>query len=349
MHFKSVLLCVKTLEARELKMRLGRDWTNLLEYDYMDEKSKKKFLAGKLTVADMDATFQIKFKADIKRQVDKCIESGLNHVELDGGIPNPYLKIKADQLQEFKEYAASKDVTLSMHLPYTFTVEGTCGFQEADRKAAVKMQKKYIDAASKLGCKFAVMHPGSIPFYQATGKYLEISNKMLKKSLLELSKYAADKNVFLHLENNTKFDATLITPEDCLKMLEGVWSKGGQIKFCFDLAHTFTQCERTEDIPLPVEKEYEKIPDKYFYGIHIGDYVPEKKLFHPPINKEDGLIKRDTWKNIFRIFKRKGVKFIVIETAVREKDDLINGDKIQKDEASYVKKILDEVLAEQPS
>lgn len=41
---------------------------------------------------------------------------------------------------------------------------------------AVELQKKYIDFASKIGAESIVMHPGSVPFYQATGGYLKIAD-----------------------------------------------------------------------------------------------------------------------------------------------------------------------------
>ncbi|HOW28422.1 MAG TPA: sugar phosphate isomerase/epimerase family protein [Elusimicrobiota bacterium] len=326
-------------------MRIGRNWTNLLNFDYMDEGQKKSFLEGKLTVPDMDATIQGRLKRDVKRQIDKCVETGLQHVELDGGIPNPYLQMPVKELETIKQYAEKKDITLSLHLPYTFTAIATCGFQEEDRIAAVDMLKRYIDVAHRLGCRYCVMHPGSIPYYQATGKYLDISNAMLTKSLLELGHYTRAKDMYLHMENNTKFDSTHIIPEDSIGMLEEIWDKA-QVKYCFDLAHTFTVYKHQSEIPLPVEAQYEKIPAKFYYAIHIGDFVPEKALFHPPLFRESGVIKRETWKNIFRLFRRKGVQYVVIETAVREREDMIEGDQLQREEAAWIKSVFDEVMAE---
>lgn len=327
-------------------MRLGRNFTNLLEYDYMPDKDKARFRDGKLNVADMDAVYQEKFKADIKRQVDAAIECGMQHVELDGGIPNPFLKMKAAERAAARDYAKAKDITLSLHLPYTFTAIGTCGFQEEDRKAACKMMKRYIDFAADLGCVSCVMHPGSIPYYQATGKYLERSDKLLLKSLVELGKYAKEKGIKLHMENNTKWDPTHVRPSETLPLLEKVAARGVEIFYCFDLAHTFTLASKTEDIPRPPEKPYDEIPDKYYNEIHIGDFVPEKTLFHPPLHMNAGLLKEEDWKRIFRIFKRKGVQTVVVETAVREKDDLINGRQIMLDESRYIKAIFDAVMAE---
>lgn len=327
-------------------MRLGRNFTNLLEFEYMPEKEQARFRAGKLAVPDMDAVYQEKFKADIKGQVDAAIACGMTHVELDGGIPNPFLKMKTDERAAAAAYARAKDITLSYHLPYTFTAIGTCGFQEEDRKAACKMLKRCLDFAAELGCVSAVMHPGSIPFYQAGERYLERSNKNLFKSLVELGRYAAEKKVILHIENNTKWDTAHVRPEETLPLLEKVAAKGVDVKYCFDLAHTFTLAAKTEDIPLPPEQAYEAIPDKFYHEIHIGDFVPEKVLFHPPLHRNAGLLREDDWRRIFRIFKRKGVQLVIIETAVREREEMINGRQIMLDESAYIKAIFDGVMKE---
>lgn len=329
-----------------MTMRLGRNFTNLLEFDYMPAKDQERFRAGKLAVPDMDAVYQEKFKADIKRQVEAALECGMTHVELDGGIPNPFLKMKAGERAAAREYARAKQVTLSFHLPYTFTAIGTCGFQEEDRKAACKMLKRYLDFAADLGCLSAVMHPGSIPFYQASGKYLERSDKNLFKSLLELGKYAALKQIKLHLENNTKWDPAHVRPSETLPLLDKAAGRGVEVFYCFDLAHTFTLVAKTEDIPRPPEAAYAEIPGKYFHEMHIGDFVPEKTLFHPPLHQNAGLLREDDWRRIFRIFKAKGVETVIVETAVREREDMINGRQIMLDESRYIKAIFDGVLAE---
>ena len=208
------------------------------------------------------------------------------------------------------------------------------------------MLKRYLDFAADLGCVSAVMHPGSIPYYQATGKYLESSDKNLFKSLVELGRYANEKGIPLHLENNTKWDPTHVKPEQSLPMLDRVRAKGVDIFYCFDLAHTFTLVATTAEIPYPPDKAYEDIPAHYYNEIHIGDFVPEKTLFHPPLHQDAGLLKADDWARIFRIFRSKGVKTVVIETAVRERDDLINGRQIMLDESRYIKAIFDRVMAE---
>lgn len=326
-------------------MRLGRDFTNLLEYEYLTKDDREAFLAGKLTVSDMDATVQIKVKADIPRQCQVAAETGLQHVELDGGIPNPYLTLTPDQIKKARAAAEKFGITLSMHLPYTFVSSATCGFQEEDRQAAVAYLKRYLDVAAALGCRFTVMHPGQIPFYQAVGRYLEISNGMLLASLTELGGYSDKKNMPLHMENNTFWDGRLYTSDECLPILQEVRRRGINLKFCFDLAHEFTGCKTIDEIPAHPEERYRNVPNEFYMGVQVGDFLPEGRLFHPPMHRQLGRLKREHFVNMFRILREKGAEYIVIESAVREKDDLIGAFDLQAEEARFMRAAFDESAA----
>lgn len=326
-------------------MRLGRDFTNLLEFEYLTKEDREAFLAGALTVSDMDATVQIKVKADIPRQCQVAAETGLQHVELDGGIPNPYLTFTKDQIKKSRDAAAKYEITLSMHLPYTFTAAATCGFQEEDRQASVSYLKRYLDVAAELGCKFTVMHPGQIPFYQAVGRYLDISTRSLLASLTELGEYSDKKNMPLHMENNTFWDGRLYTADECLPIFEEVRKRGINLKFCFDLAHEFTGFKTLDEIPAHPEDRYHSVPHDLYMGIQIGDFIPEGRLFHPPMHRLLGRLKREHIVNMFRIFREKGVQYVVIESAVREREDLIRAYDLQAEEARFMREAFDEAAA----
>ncbi|OGH55844.1 MAG: hypothetical protein A3G34_00295 [Candidatus Lindowbacteria bacterium RIFCSPLOWO2_12_FULL_62_27] len=328
-------------------MRLGRDFTNLLEYEYLSPEDREAFLAGKLTVSDMDATVQIKVKADIARQCQVAAETGLQHVELDGGIPNPYLSLTREDLRKARVAAEKHEITLSMHLPYTFVSAATCGFQEEDRRTAVDYLKRYLDVAAELGCRFTVMHPGQIPFYQAVGRYLEISNRALVATLTELGEHSDKKNMPLHMENNTFWDGRLYTADECLPIFEEVRRRGVNLKFCFDLAHEFTGFKTLAEIPETPEERYRIVPNDLYLGIQIGDFIPEGRLFHPPMHRLCGRLKREHLVRMFRIFREKGVQYVVIESAVREREDLIHAFELQAEEARFVRDVFNEAMAPQ--
>ncbi|NLB34386.1 MAG: sugar phosphate isomerase/epimerase, partial [Elusimicrobia bacterium] len=187
-------------------MKIGRNFTNMLLTSYLNEEERKLFGEGKLAVHDMDARVQIRSKRDIINQVDVAKEIGLDHVELDGGVPNPYLEMSQEELAQAKEHAEKVGISLSLHLPYTYVAASTICFQESDRKIAVELQKRYLDVAQALGCISVVMHPGSVPYYQAMGEYLAILRESMAQTLMDLYPYAADRGIILHLENNTAFD-----------------------------------------------------------------------------------------------------------------------------------------------
>lgn len=325
-------------------MKLGRDFTNLLTFRYLTEKEKSDFKKGKFSVVDMDAKYQIHFKRDIIYQINISKEMGLQHIELDGGIPNPYLEMNKSEIEKIKDFAIKNSITLSLHFPYTFIAESTAALQEDDRKIACDYLKKYIDFASNIGCNYVVMHPGSVPYYQVDGEYKKIIDRNLKKSLIELGDYAQKKKIFLHLENNVKVDAIHIKPEDTLWLLEEVWKEGVEVKYCFDIAHVFTLFETPDLVPSPPEVIYEKIPEKFFYGIHIGDYYHKEQRFHPPLHYQLGLLKRKNLQNIAKIFSMKNVKFVVIETAVRAQDELSEGYNILKAESKFLLEIFKDYL-----
>lgn len=327
-------------------MRLGRNFTNLLEFEYLDKDDRAAFIADKLTVSDMDATVQIKVKRDIARQVQVARETGLDHIELDGGIPNPYLSMSKDEIKKGRAAAEKADVTMSMHLPYTFTATATCGFQEEDRVVACEYMKRYIDVCAALGCKFTVMHPGAIPYYQAVGRYLDISNEMLLRSLTELGTYSDKKGVRLHMENNTFWDGRLFKADaELLSIFKKVRARGIDLRFCFDLAHEFTGFEKSEQIPDNPELRYREIPNELYMGIQIGDFIPEGRQFHPLLHRAPGKLKRENIVNMFRIFQEVGVEYVVIESAVRSREDLIAAFDLQTAEAKWARECFNEAHA----
>ena len=145
-------------------MKLGRDFTNLLYFEYLSEADKRKLEAGELSVADMDATAQVRAKGDIARQVRVAKDLGLDHVELDGAVPNPYLEFTEQARQRARKTAEQAGITLSLHLPYSYVGASVCAPDESDRRAAVELHKRYIEFASGVGCNYCVLHPGSCRF-----------------------------------------------------------------------------------------------------------------------------------------------------------------------------------------
>jgi sugar phosphate isomerase/epimerase len=321
-------------------VKIGRDFTNLLYFNYLNEGDKRKLEAGEIGVSDMDATVQITAKGDIVGQVAAAREFGLDHVELDGAIPNPYLSFMPDEKEKAKSAAQKSGISLSLHLPYTYVGASTCAPHESDRRAAVELQKKYIEFASEIGCVYCNMHPGVVPFYHAMGKYFDLIRSSLVKTLLELGETAKSNDVILHLENNTAFDGCFFEPEELCGVVEEVRGQGIEIYLNFDIGHWFTRADVGRPLPDPPEKIIEEIPDGMFKELHLNDYVPGKRLFHPPLHEGVGPLKRENLVRYAELVKRKGAELIVLETAIKTKEQVINRERIMKEEADFVRSVL---------
>jgi sugar phosphate isomerase/epimerase len=320
-------------------MKLGRDFTNLLYSNYLNDEDRKKLLSGELGVADVDAMVQPKAKGDISGQVEVAKEWGLDHVELDGAVPNPYLEFSEDQKREAREAADSSGITLSFHLPYTYVAASMCAPYEQDRRAAEELQKRYVKFAAEIGCKYCNTHPGVVPFYHATGKYFEKVRANLIKTLVELGRLASDNGIAFHLENNTAFDSVFVEPEDLISLVRDVRQQGVDIYFNFDIGHWFTRADAGKDIPNPPEAVMDKIPGELVKELHLNDYIPGKKIFHPPLHEQSGQLKRENLERYAEMVKRMGAELIVVETAFRTKEQVEHRDEIVREETEYLRSL----------
>ncbi|MEW6592070.1 MAG: sugar phosphate isomerase/epimerase [Candidatus Hadarchaeota archaeon] len=321
-------------------MKLGRDFTNLLYFGYLSPDDQRKLEAGEITVADMDATVQVPAKGDIAGQVEEAKRQGLDHVELDGAVPNPYLGFTEEQKKKAKEAAKKSGITLSLHHPYTYVGGSVCAPYNEDRKASVELHKKYLEFAAGIGCKNCIIHPGVVPFYHAAGKYYDMIRSSLVKSMIELGSLASSKGIAFHLENNTAFDGAFFEPEDVCSVIDEVRQNGVKIYFNLDIGHWFTRADVGRPVPDPPEDVIKKIPDGMFKELHLNDYVPVKKLFHPPLQEEVGLLKRDNLIRYAQLVKEKGAELIVVETAVKTKEQILRRNEIMRGENEFLRRIL---------
>ncbi|MCS7132043.1 MAG: sugar phosphate isomerase/epimerase [Hadesarchaea archaeon] len=321
-------------------MKLGRNFTNLLYFDYLDAENKRKFLAGELTVTDMDATVQTMAKKDIAKQVLTARALGIDHVELDGAVPNPYLAFSEEDKQQAKAIARENNISLSLHLPYSYVGASLCAPDELDRKMAVSLQKRYIEFASDIGCKYCILHPGVVPFYHMNGKYLEQIRSNLIKSLAELASFAAEHDIDLHVENNTAFDGLFSEPSEICEVLEKIWEMGLNVYFCFDIGHWLTRADAGKRALNPPERVVEEIPNGLFKEVHLNDYVPGKRIFHPPLHLKLGLLGRENLERYLERVVEKGAEVIVVETAASSWEHVIQRNEILREETGYLKDIL---------
>ncbi|MDI6643023.1 MAG: sugar phosphate isomerase/epimerase family protein [Candidatus Hodarchaeaceae archaeon] len=322
-------------------VRLGRDYTNCFVFDNLGASDKRAFEKGELDLGSINAVSLEKTKRNVEQQIKVTRELGMTHLELDADSPNPYLDFDGDRRREVKEDAESYGVTLSLHLPYSYIGACVCAPQGRDRRVAVELHRRCIQFAADVGAKYLVMHPGSVPFYHRSGKYMEYIHDSLFKSLLELGKFASELGLALHLENNTAFDGIYSEIEDCLSMVREVREKGVDIYFNFDIGHWLTRADLGAQLPDPPESALELLPPDYLKELHLNDYVPGERMFHPPIHLGWGLLQRGNLERYARLVKRKGVEVVVLETALKNVEQVLDRREILEQETKYVRDIFE--------
>ena len=321
-------------------MKLGRNFTNTFVLDKLSAAEKKKVLSEEYDLFSMNALGLIKFKKDISSQIKLAKEFDLDHIELDADVPNPYPDFNEEEREKVREEAKEAGISLSLHLSYSNAGSSVCSLQELDRKKAVELQKVYIDFASDIGARYLVMHPGSAPFYMVSEIYRKRLEEALVKTLVELGNYAKERNLLLHLENNVAFDNIFVEPEDCIEVVEEVRKKGIEVYFNFDIGHWFTRADCGKELPDEPERVMERIPKELVRELHLNDYVPGEKTFHPPLHLETGPLKRKNLENYFEIVKKLEPELIVLETAYKYLDQVKNRKKILEEETAYIKELM---------
>lgn len=320
-------------------MKLGRDFTNCLLPDYLSQEDSEALISGDLALSSANALVLEKYKRDVVGQIETISELGMSHLELDADPPNPYLDFNEKEKEEIRETAEENDVTISLHLPYTYIGSSLCCFQESDRKIATDLAKECLKFASDIGATQANTHPGTLPSYQAEGKYLEMAKDSLIKSLMELCETASEGGIKLHLENNVAFDNFLVEVDDCLEVVQRVEENGADLYFNLDIGHWFTRADAGESIPDNPVSIMEEVPADFVNELHLNDYVPEEVIFHPPLHLKWGLLEEKYLKEYAEIVDRKDVEVIVLETALKNIEQFEDRDQLLEDEARYVSEI----------
>jgi sugar phosphate isomerase/epimerase len=318
-------------------MRIGRDYTNCFVFEHLDEGEKEAFKRGELDLSSINAIALEKAKRNVELQFEVTKQLGLEHVELDGDSPNPYLEMTPGERKGIQELAESYEVSLSLHLPYSYVGSSVCAPQETVRRAAVELQKRCMRFAADIGASYVNIHPGSAPFYQRTGKYRELIYDALLQSLLELDELARELGLILHLENNTAFDEIYSEVPECIEIVEELRERGASIYFNLDIGHWFTRADVGKEIPEPPESVMEAVPAGFVKELHLNDYVPEKRMFHPPLHLELGLLKRGNLERYARLVRQKGAELIVLETALKTPEQVLTARKLLEDETEFVR------------
>jgi len=318
-------------------MRLGRDYTNCLVYDYLSEEEKGMIASGQMEMSSMNAIAFKKAKSDVAHEIELTRELGFSHVELDGDVPSPYLEFDARQKRAIMESAKSHDVTLSLHMPYSYISGSICCPQESDRAIAAELHKRYVEFASGIEAKYAVMHPGAMPPYQTVGRYRDQAREALVKSVSEIGELASERGLALHLENNTAFSGIFFEMEECMGVVKEVRERGIEVYFNFDIGHWFTRANVGMHIPESPENVIEKLQPDLLKELHLNDYLASERKFHPPLHLGSGFLKRENIERYANIVKRKKVEVVVVETALQSVEQVLDRERILSDESNFIR------------
>jgi len=321
-------------------MKIGRNFTNTLIAEVLNEEERKKVISGEIDLFSMNALGLMEFKRRVIFQLEAAKKIGLDWLELDCDVPNPYLDFTDEECSKIKEKAEELGITLSVHLSYSGVGKEVACIQDYERELVVGLHKKYLDFAHKIGAKVCILHPGTAPFYFLSPYFLDKIETALLKTLRELIPYAVERGIKFHIENNVSFDNIYYEVEDVLKIVEKLREENFEVYFNFDIGHWFTRAEKGKDIPDDPVEILEKIPEEYVYEIHLNDYVPKKIIFHPPLIDTPGLLKKEVLERYFKIMKeRLRPEVIVLETAFKTKEQIERRWEFLEKETEYIRQI----------
>ncbi len=319
-------------------IKLGRNFTNLFVVDVLDKSQREKVLSGEIDLFSMNAIGLVEFKRRVKFQVDKAVEYGLNHIELDCDVPAPYAAMPKDERFAIRDYAREKGISFSVHLSYSGIGSGVACIQEEDRQKAVELHKLHIEFAKDIGALYLNMHPGTAPFYMNSPLFLEKIEKSLLKSVLELVDYAGDCK--FHIENNVSFDNIYVEPEVIIPFVEKCRENGAEVYFNLDIGHWFTRAEQGKKIPDRPEEVMKKIPKNLVKELHLNDYVPKKIIFHPLLHLTEGPLQKKNLIEYGKIVRTLEPEVIILETALKTKEQIAEREKLVREETAYVRECL---------
>jgi sugar phosphate isomerase/epimerase len=337
------------------KVRVGRDLTNQLCFHFLTEDEKKiarEANANGSFYPDILEYGKQRQRVSIKGQIDIIKALKMHHLELDLSPKHPYEQLynhHREILEEASEYALENDVSISGHLSYSYATASACAPQTSHRKAAVATFKTEVDIIKSFGATHAVMHGGTIPFWEDTPANKTFLDKALVETLYEVGSYAAEKGIILEFENNVVADSCFYNIDHCMEILEKVNARGVKVLFCFDVGHYMTRADKGLDISLLEKVLEDETIAKYSAGtMHLNGYIPQEfengKLkpgtgrYHPLLHKEESPLKISNIEHHAQLNQKIGTKAVVIESAASGFADMIDMDNQLKYETEIILK-----------
>jgi len=338
----------------EKTVRLGRDFTNQLSYHFCKPEEKKQAdddNKNGVWYPDILATGVQRQKVALGSQLDVIAALKMHHLELDLNPKQPYdkmLQSHPEVFAAFRTKAAEMDISVSTHLSYAYVTASVCAPQAYHRAAGLVTIKREIDIAAALGSKHVVMHGGTIPWWEDNPGNQMYLSQGLTDTLVQAGRYAEEKGIILHLENNVVVDSCFYKIEDCMDVIDAVQKQGVNVLFNFDVGHFMTCADKGMDISaLETILEDERVA-KYSTGIqHLNGYIPQEKdeagnikpgtgRYHPLLHKEESPLKVPNIKNHARLNREIGTFAVTVESAASGYKDMIDMDAQLVEETQLV-------------
>ncbi len=81
------------------------------------------------------------------------------------------------------------------------------------------------------------------------------------------------------------------------------------------------------------------LPAEFVRELHLNDYIVGERIFHPPLHLESGALKRENLRRYAEIVKAKGVEVVVLETALRDLEQVLKHRELLEAETKYIREI----------
>lgn len=210
-----------------------------------------------------------------------------------------YVNPSEDEIKEFKKLRKNFN-NIFLHSSFWINLANSKNYN-------LKLIKKELDLAKKLGYTHLILHPGSAKEYAEKEKGIEFLAKRLNKIL------KIEKEITILLENTAHGKLTIGNDFSDLKKIQE--KVDYQLKYCFDTAHAYAYGYDVKNNLSQVLKQLdENIGIQNIELIHLNETIEtlgSKKDKHSVPGSKDGQLGTETLKKILKHPKLKNVPAIL--------------------------------------
>lgn len=210
-----------------------------------------------------------------------------------------YVNPSEEEIKEFKKLRKNFD-NIFLHSSFWINLANSKNYN-------LKLLKKELNLAKKLGYTHLVVHPGSAKEYAEKEKGIDLLAKRLNKILKE------ETEITILLENTAHGKLTIGNDFSDLKKIQE--KVDYQLKYCFDTAHAYAYgYDVKNDLPKVLKELDENIGIENIELIHLNETIEDlgsKKDKHSVPGEKDGQLGIETLKKILKHPKLKNIPAIL--------------------------------------